>query len=190
MTFDCFAGGWGGWDSECSGCIDPPPATDQASHQARESRQDLLRELLPEPSPHGSDGSLDAVLQRARANWLPAYLLHEHVEAWIPEACGAQRCVDALVGLLKSQPVSFQLDPGLRWVRELTAPLGDMPVSPGFLMPEWLEDLRPLLNPTTWPSWTPLPKQDTRSPAGCSSRTNSHHPCRASQCLRLRPATL
>ncbi|MFE7134015.1 hypothetical protein ACFVIM_24470 [Streptomyces sp. NPDC057638] len=143
------------WPHAMETALTLPPPTDQTG-QAHRGREDLLCELLPEPSPHGSDTRLDSVVQRARANWLSAYPLHEHIEAWILEARGVRRCVDALVGLLKSQPLGFQLDPGLRWARDLSVPLDDAPVSPGFLMPEWLERLHPLLTAATRPHYLAL----------------------------------
>ncbi|MFF2619717.1 hypothetical protein [Kitasatospora sp. NPDC058046] len=124
----------------------------------------LLRQLVPGPVPHISDSSLDAVVQRAREHWLSARPLCEHIEMWIPEARSIRGCADALVGLLRSQPVGFQLDPGLRWARELTDPLDNTAAEPGFLMPDWLEALRPFLTPAARPHYLAL--LDTFAQAG------------------------
>lgn len=144
------------WPHVMESALTLPPVVGRAGYRARQGREDLLRALLPAPTPHGSDRHLDAVIQQARANWLPVQPLRDHIEAWLQEARGVQRCTDALVGLLRSQPLGFQLDPGLRWARELTTPVDDTGTSPGYLMPEWLEALRPHVSSATRPHYLAL----------------------------------
>ena len=60
----------------------------------------------------------DETLANARAQWIDPEALRDLIEQWIPMVQGNARAVGALVGLVRTAAVSWQVATGLRWVEK------------------------------------------------------------------------
>ena len=116
---------------------------------------DLVRNLVPDPTPSAYVGDIDEVLKHARAHWLSLEVVTAHIDEWLQHASGHQWCVDALVAFLQVQPVRQQASPGLSWVRRLVIEEGGTARTSGFLLVSWLGELRDSydLDPESWPEY-------------------------------------
>jgi hypothetical protein len=117
--------------------------------------EDLVRKLLPSPTPVVADPDLGGTLERARAYWPSFDIVAGSIDEWIVLARNSRMSVDALVGLLQAQPLAAQAEPGLDWVHALVVAEDGTARSSGFLLVEWLESLREskVLGTTTWPKY-------------------------------------
>ncbi|ROQ62663.1 hypothetical protein EDD93_5384 [Streptomyces sp. 840.1] len=110
---------------------------------ARHDYESLMGELIPNPVPSMMDQDIDGTLREARSRWLPLPPLAEMVDNWTTSAGEGWFAVDNLIGFLKAQPVHEQVDPGLRWVRQLCVNSAGKIDSAGLSLAEWLQDLHP-----------------------------------------------
>lgn len=108
----------------------------------RYSREVLVRNLVPRPVITASVPDADAVLSAAEANWLGLESVSGRITEWIDVAREYEGGVDALVGFLRTQKRLQQVDPGLGWLRRLVVKEDGSAYSSGFLLPEWLRELR------------------------------------------------
>jgi hypothetical protein len=74
------------------------------------------------------------------------------IDAWINAAGGGRESVDAMVHMLRSQPLEEQPRLGIVWVERLVTmePVG---ASRTFLLPEWLRDVRSNCDPAELAAW-------------------------------------
>ncbi|MGW4750311.1 hypothetical protein ACWEPR_36610 [Streptomyces sp. NPDC004290] len=110
---------------------------------ARHDYESLMGELIPNPVPSMMDQDIDGTLREARSRWLPLPPVAEMVDNWTTSAGKGWFAVDNLIGFLKAQPVHEQVDPGLRWVRQLCVNSAGKIDSVGLSLAEWLQDLHP-----------------------------------------------
>lgn len=61
----------------------------------------------------------DEILSAARSQWIGPKALLDLIERWIPVVQGEPRAVSALVGLVRTAPMSWQATTGLRWIERL-----------------------------------------------------------------------
>ncbi len=115
----------------------PTEQVDRFGHQER-----LMEELVPNPTPSGADLHVDSTLARARRTWLTLGPLRDLIDSWTTSAGTERFAIDNLVGFLKAQPIHEQIEPGMRWVRQLCVSSNGAVDSAGFLLIEWLQDLR------------------------------------------------
>ncbi|MCD7441000.1 hypothetical protein K4B79_22585 [Streptomyces lincolnensis] len=141
---------------------DPDPrdndCADEESWAAREqhdesfrtyAQEQLMGELVPQPTLSMGDADMDSTLRRARARWLQLEPFEELIETWTAHKPQSRFAADHLIDFLKTQPVTKQLDPGLRWLRQLVvAPSGEAE-SHGFALADWLRNLHPFLTKAT-----------------------------------------
>jgi len=115
----------------------------------------LLRKMVPSPTLLGGEEDPRGLIERAKARWPPLDSVAEHMDTWLQLAQGGRWCVDALVGLLQTQPLPRQADPGLDWVRRLVVGDDGSARTSGFLLVEWLQSLREsnVLGPNTLPKY-------------------------------------
>lgn len=106
------------------------------------SRKRLMEELLPDPTPSSADLHVDSTLAKARRTWLTLEPLRDLIDSWTACAGTEGFAVDSLVGFLKAQPIHEQIEPGMRWVRQLCVNSNGAVESVGFLLAEWLQDVR------------------------------------------------
>ncbi|MFE4174539.1 NACHT domain-containing protein [Streptomyces sp. NPDC056909] len=123
---------------------------------AQHDRDRLMAAVLPDPTPHGADTEIDESLKRARRHWLVLGPLTEPIELWTRSAVGTRFAVDNLIGFLKAQSAEEQVDPGLRWARQLAIGPDGAVFSTGFLLTEWLGELRPVLTDSSRPHYHAL----------------------------------
>ncbi|QCW80034.1 hypothetical protein EQG64_30670 [Streptomyces sp. S6] len=103
----------------------------------------LMGELVPNPILSTMDKDMDGTLREARSRWLPLQSVAALVEEWTTMAGKGWMAVDNLVGFLKTQPVHEQVDPGLRWVRQLCVNSSRKIDSAGQTLTDWLQGLHP-----------------------------------------------
>ncbi|WP_146229093.1 hypothetical protein [Streptomyces sp. NWU339] len=120
------------------------------------AQERLLEELIPQPILSLGDPDPDATLHRARDQWLSLAPLEDLIDAWTTWAEPGQFAADHLIDLLKTQLIPEQLEPGLRWVRQLVLGPDGLPRSPGFALADWLRDLHPFLTKPTRPHYQAL----------------------------------
>lgn len=127
----------------------------EADRSDRWGTEELVRKLVPSPATLAGDRDPHDQIERARARWPSLDAVSEHMDAWLKLARGGRWCVDALVGLLQTQPLPRQADPGLDWVRRLVVGDDGSARTSGFLLVEWLQSLREsnVLGATTWPNY-------------------------------------
>lgn len=115
--------------------------------EPRVSRQDQWRrptpvDLAPLANALGvTTTNPDEILSTARGQWIAPEALRDLIERWIPVVQGEPRAVGALVGLVRTAPVSWQVATGLRWIERLIG--GDyyrIAMFSGDLL-DWLVDL-------------------------------------------------
>jgi hypothetical protein len=123
----------------------------------RDDRGDdaLVRQLVPHPAALVSTPDLTAALEAANRHWLPLDTVTAGMPVWLRHARGSQWCVDALVGFLRAQPLRKQVDVGLPWLRDLVVAENGKARFSGFLLLEWLQELRDAnaLEAATWPHY-------------------------------------
>lgn len=102
----------------------------------------VVRNLVPDPSPSAYMGDVDATVKAARASWIGVEAVSANIEEWLQVAGGREWCVDALVGFLQAQRIEQQANPGLIWVRSLVVDGDGTARTSGFLLIEWLRELR------------------------------------------------
>jgi hypothetical protein len=120
------------------------PTADLAD-RARRERTRLVVEVLPGPVLSMADTDPDRTLRQAAGCWLGLDPLIDLIDAWTFSAAGFEFATESLVGLLRTQPVQQQLDPGLRWVRQIAVQADGTVSSLAGLLPNWLRELRPAL---------------------------------------------
>ncbi|GGZ55601.1 hypothetical protein GCM10010371_13870 [Streptomyces subrutilus] len=113
--------------------------------RARYNYEVLMGELVPNPVLSMMDQDMDGTLQEARSRWLPISPVAELVDIWTTDAGKGRFAVDSLIDFLKAQPVHEQVDPGLRWVRQLCVDSTGKVDTAGLSLTEWLQDLHPQL---------------------------------------------
>ncbi|MGW8375457.1 ATP-binding protein [Streptomyces sp. ODS28] len=137
--------------------VDNDASTRRAERRLREwQEQNLLDELAPNPTVCAAEQNVDGVLRTARERWLALAPLQEALEAWSTAKGVGRSAGDHLIGLLKSQPLYHQLDPGLRWVRQRLVNAEGLVEEPGYLLVEWLHMLRPELSAPARPHYQAL----------------------------------
>jgi hypothetical protein len=116
---------------------------------------DLVRNLVPDPTPSAYVGNIDEVLTHARAHWFSLEAVTAHIDEWLQHALGHQWCVDYLVAFLQAQPVRQQASPGLKWIRRLVIKKDGTARTRGFFLVSWLGELRDshVLDRETWPEY-------------------------------------
>jgi hypothetical protein len=116
---------------------------------------DLVRNLVPDPTPSAYVGNIDEVLTHARTHWFSLEAVTAHIDEWLQHALGHQWCVDDLVAFLQTQPVRQQVSPGLKWVRRLVIKEDGTARTSGFFLVNWLGELRDshVLDRETWPEY-------------------------------------
>lgn len=112
------------------------------SAEDRYGREDLIRHLIPSPSPSTYVGDIDELLAIARSNWLPVTAIAGRIDEWLELARGDMSCVDALVGFLEAQSAGVQAKPGLEWVRRIVVSDDGSALTSGITLPGWLGRLR------------------------------------------------
>ncbi|MEV6537281.1 hypothetical protein AB0M86_48515 [Streptomyces sp. NPDC051639] len=115
----------------------PTQEVDRYRHQER-----LMEELVPNPTPSGADLHVDNTLARARRTWLPLDPLRDLIDSWTTSAGTNGFAIDNLIEFLKTQPIHEQIEPGMRWVRQLCVSGNGAVDSAGYLLAEWLHNLR------------------------------------------------
>lgn len=98
--------------------------------------------VVPAPEGRISDPHIDRTIDAVAGDWIDVEHIHDLVDRWLPIAAGSARCVDGLVGFIRTQPVEVQLAVGLPWVGELVRGHGSSIARRSFLLVEWLESLR------------------------------------------------
>lgn len=101
-----------------------------------------LAAVVPVPRPTTIDSDIDGRIQSAAAGWPTIGQLSPHLDRWLGHAVGSAHCVDSLVGFLRLHDAETQVDPGLRWVRQLVDGHAAAVASRSYLLTEWLEMLR------------------------------------------------
>lgn len=125
------------------------------SARSRQDTDSLIKNLIPTPKPSPYMDNTDEILKRAQMSWLPLTAITEHINEWIRYTSGPPWCIDSLVGFLQTQSVQNQASPGLEWVRRIVIKEDGTAGRNGFLLVEWLKQLRESdgLNRTTWPDY-------------------------------------
>ncbi|MFK0235331.1 hypothetical protein [Streptomyces vinaceus] len=122
-----------------------PVAVDQddedAHRFARHDYRTMRWEIIPNPVVSMMDRDLDGTLREARRRWIPLALVADLIEDWTAQVDKDWSALDNLIGFLKAQPTHEQVDPGLRWVRQLSVDRFGAVASSGFLLVDWLKDL-------------------------------------------------
>jgi hypothetical protein len=91
----------------------------------------------PDPQLHGKE------YDGERIRWPDPVVLTPQIERWLPVAAGNRETVDALVHLLYQLPSDQRATTGLPWIEQLVMRDPDEVANRGFLLPEWLERIRP-----------------------------------------------
>ncbi len=115
---------------------------EESDGSERHGREDLLKELIPSPSPSWFVGDFSETLDAARSHWFGMDAVTDHISEWCAQAAGGMGCVDQLVGFLQAQAMQDQAAPGLSWVRLLIVKEDGSASTCGFLLVEWLTALR------------------------------------------------
>ena len=125
------------------------------SARNRHRSDDLVRNLIPDPTPWAYGGDIDETLKQARAHWFSLEIITARIDEWLQHAVGHQWCIDALVAFLKAQPIQQQADPGLKWIRHLVIEEDGTARTCGFLLVDWLKEVRDshILSSKTWPEY-------------------------------------
>ncbi|MDJ1642483.1 hypothetical protein [Streptomyces pakalii] len=128
-----------------SALTQPPPVRSghHDSHILQHDHEILMGELVPNPVLSMADKDMDGTLREARSRWLHLPCVAEQVEDWTTMAGKGWSAVDNLIGFLKAQPVHEQVDPGLRWVRQLCVNSSGRVDSAGLALADWLRELHP-----------------------------------------------
>jgi len=113
----------------------------------RHAREDLVKEMVPCPSPSLFFGDFEEALAKARSNWLTIDAVTGRIEDWLQLARGKMSCVDQLVGFLESQPLGVQIGHGLSWIRALVVRGDGTAYTSGILLVGWLTHLRDARDP-------------------------------------------
>ncbi len=129
-----------------------PTAVDQededADRFARHDHRTMRSEIIPNPVVSMMDRDVDGTLREARRRWIPLAPVADLVEDWTAQVDKDWSALDNLIGFLKAQPVHEQVDPGLRWVRQLSVDRLGAVDSSGYLLVDWLIGLHPEVTPT------------------------------------------
>jgi hypothetical protein len=81
-------------------------------------------------------------LQSTPIEWTDALAWRPEIESWLPWAAGRPQCVDSLVGLVKTLPLTEQATIGLQWVAAVVQPDVGGIVRRSYLLSEWLISIR------------------------------------------------
>lgn len=102
----------------------------------------VLAYLIPSPTAAVADSHPDTTVATARAEWIDPNTLQALIERWTPLARGKPDAIDALIGLARTAPLSWQTTTGLRWTSALVD--GDYrPIaSRSWHLAGWLAELR------------------------------------------------
>lgn len=103
--------------------------------------EDCLAAAIPIPSYDA--GYLHREYTAEPILWADAVSLAPHIERWLPLAAGHRDGVDALAHLLHRLPTAEQASVGLPWMEQLVMADPDAIASRSYLLPEWLEQVRP-----------------------------------------------
>ena len=112
-----------------------------------------LDSLMPSPRTSAYFEDPKPVLDNATARWLPTAAISEHVEEWLRYGHGEMQAVDALLGFLKTRPLSEQVQPGLEWVHKIVIDDDRTASTCGFLLVSWLHTIRSAISgeaPKRW----------------------------------------
>ncbi len=81
-------------------------------------------------------------LQSAPIEWTDGLAWRREIEAWLPFVAGHPQCVDSLVGLVNTFPLTEQATVGLRWVASVVQPAAGETVRRSYRLSEWLISIR------------------------------------------------
>ena len=111
--------------------------------------------LLPNP-PAWAEGMYNE-LTGPPINWVEPTQLTDLVDRWLPIGRGKERCVDALIRLVRSLPIDEQATRGLAWVADLCIQGDRVAVAQSWLSNEWLKEIRAAVEEHgTLPQWQAL----------------------------------
>jgi hypothetical protein len=113
---------------------------DKQDHRYPSTRR--LDSLIPSPRTSGYFEDPEPVMKKARTQWLPTTAISQHLEEWLRYAHGDIHAVDAIVGFLKTRPLSEQVQPGLEWVHKIVIDDDRTAAVCGFLLVGWLRTIR------------------------------------------------
>ncbi|MFB6887722.1 hypothetical protein ACFCX4_00190 [Kitasatospora sp. NPDC056327] len=132
-----------------------PTAVDQededAGRFARHDHRTMQSEIIPNPVVSMMDRDVDGTLREARRRWIPLAPVADLVEDWTAHVDKDWSALDNLIGFLKAQPVHLQVDPGLRWVRQLSVNGAGAVDTAGLSLVDWLKDLHPVVTAAAEP---------------------------------------
>ena len=101
-----------------------------------------IASMIPQPSLQVSDSDPDATLETAGGDWIDPSALSELIANWIQISRGSPRCVDALVGLVRTTAPEWQATVGLEWVADLIGDAFETVDRQCFFLVTWLSEVR------------------------------------------------
>ena len=101
-----------------------------------------LAGLLPQPQLSLTDRDPETSLADASADWIDPSVLLEPIDRWMSLGRGSARCVDAMVGLVRTAAPEWQAAVGLEWVRNLIDDAFEPLAGRCFSLATWLDELR------------------------------------------------
>lgn len=106
------------------------------------------------PMPSYETGYLHREYEGDPIRWADPAALAPQIERWIPVAAGQPETVDALAHLLSAREGARQAaQPGLPWMEKLVMADPEQIANRSFLLPEWLERVRPSAAEELLKSW-------------------------------------
>jgi hypothetical protein len=90
-------------------------------------------------------------------DWVDPTQLTDLVDQWLPVGSGEERCLDALIRLIRKLPVREQATRGLAWVADLCIRDGRVTVNRSTSSNDWLTAIRTAVEDHgTLPQWQAL----------------------------------
>ena len=127
-------------------------AASGACDRSADYGEDVLAAAIPTPS--YETGYLHREYHGDPIQWADPETLAPHIEQWLPVAAGNRHGVDALAQLLAQLPPERQATLGLPWMEQLVAADPAQVANQSYLLPNWLERVRPhLTDPTLGAAW-------------------------------------
>ena len=108
----------------------------------RTSSNIALAGLLPQPALSLADRDPETSFVEASADWIEPSALSPLIDRWIPLGRGSARCVDAMVGLVRTAVPAWQAGVGLAWVAELIGDTFEPLAGRCPFLATWLDELR------------------------------------------------
>ena len=108
----------------------------------RSSANFALAGLLPQPALSPTDRDPETSFADASADWIDPSVLSLLIDRWIPLGRGSARCVDAMVGLVRTAVPAWQAGVGLAWVAELIGDTFEPLAGRCPFLATWLDELR------------------------------------------------